>query len=240
MTAALAAALALGLVACGSGDGDGDGRAAEPHYRSACHADGDREVVIPGPDGQSTFAVTVGSGPRAVLLLHEAESDHCAWIDFARLVAGRGVQAWAIDSSSTPNSRSVGGSDPRPDLVRTAEYVRAHGAREVVLAGASMGGATALSVAGQVGAARVAALSAPDIWQGVDGVGGAKALTVPGLVLVGVADTDFTGPAQAMKAANPAHVTLVEVPTGGHGTSMLHYELDGRKVSEILAEFLLA
>lgn len=234
---ALALLLPL-LVACGGDDGEAR-TAPEPQWRSACHFDGDREVVIPGPDGESTFAVTVGSGTRADLLLHEAEGDHCAWIDFGRTLAARGVQVWAIDSSSTSRSRSKGGSDPRPDLVRTAQYVREHGATEVALAGASMGGAAAMSVATTVDAVRVAALSAPDIWQGADAVGGARRLTVPGLVLIGITDTDFTGPAEQMRAANPAKVRKVDVMTGAHGTSLLRYDADGTKVSDLLADFLL-
>lgn len=238
--AGAAVCVVAALAACS--DGGTQPATSTQEWQSACHADGDREVTVPGPDGARTFAVGVGTGPRAVLLLHEAEQNHCTWIDFARTLAARGgFQVWAVDSSASSASHSVGTSDPRPDLVRMAEYVRAHGATEVAVAGASMGGSAAMAVAGPIKAVRVATLSAPDIYQGADAAGGAKALTVPGFVIVGQTDTDFVPAAQEFARSNPAHIRLLVVPTGAHGTSLLARDAadpGGPTVADLLIRFL--
>ncbi|MFN8076738.1 MAG: hypothetical protein U0Q15_15145 [Kineosporiaceae bacterium] len=257
------AVLVLGLAAC-SDDGTGSaspaagttgapagtatasGTQAAGEIKSTCHEGGDREVTVPGKGGASTFAVGVGTGPRAVLLLHEAQQNHCRWMPFARALAARGgVQVWSVDSAASSKSLSMGenGSvDPSQDLVRMASYVRDHGATEVVLAGASMGGVGALVAGTPAGARKVAALSAPTEYN-ADAVAGARALRAPLLLMAGTEDADFLPAARTIAAAaKDAKVTLVPVPTAEHGTDMLPDGVPGqggRPVAAILTAFLL-
>jgi dienelactone hydrolase len=179
-----------------------------------------------------------------VLLLHEAQKDHCRWMPFARALAARGVQVWSVDSSASSNARSVGANgsvDPSQDLIRMAAYVREHGASEVVLAGASMGGVGAIVAAGPAKALRVATLSAPTDYN-VDAVPAARKLTVPVLFMAGDDDGDFAKAADTLAAAAKATaVTRVNVPTADHGTDMLADpvpDLGGRPVAAILSTFL--
>ncbi|MFN8077519.1 MAG: hypothetical protein U0Q15_19140 [Kineosporiaceae bacterium] len=232
--------LALLATACGA-DAPTRNRADGPTVstpRSTCHEDGDREVVVPGPEGATTFAVTVGAGRRAVILVHEADTDHCAWMLFARALGRRGVQVWSLDSSASPASLSVGSSNPSRDVVSVAAYVRQHGASEVVVAGASMGGTGALAAAHDAGAVKAAALSSPSDYNGADAVAGVKAFGAPVLVLVGTNDSGFVPSAAAFEATDPTHVTKLDVVTDAHGTDLLGHDVGGKHVFDVLADFL--
>lgn len=250
--AAVLLPLAL-LTACG-GDDEPAASGATPSAtssptstapKSTCHEAGDREVTLTGPGGASTFAVGVGEGTRAVLLLHEAQQNHCRWMPFARTLAAKGVQVWSVDSAASSNALSLGenGSlDPSQDLVRMAAYVREQGVSEVVVAGASMGGVGAIVAAGKAQARRVASLSAPTEYN-VDALPAARELAVPLLLVAGDQDGDFPAAARTLaKAATKAKVTLLPVPTGAHGTDMLTDPVPqqgGRPVGDVLAAFLL-
>jgi pimeloyl-ACP methyl ester carboxylesterase len=211
--------------------------------RSSCHEDGDVEHSLEREDGGKTFAVSVGSGARAVILMPMSSYDHCDWLPFARMLATRGVQAWAVDSSGSGGGSSyAGGSDPVlvDDVLSTAAEARAEGATSVVLAGASMGGTTVLGAAKQAGAERVASLSAPSYYGGVDALAAAKRLDVPVLLVVGDQDdATFVESAHKLAKVLPKDTTeYVGVVSGGHGTELLGESVGGKPLIDKLAAFL--
>ena len=198
---------------------------------------------MPGHGDASTFAVTVGTGSTAVIMLHEAGADHCSWMPIARLLATKGVQAWSLDSAEVGGGESIGDPIDRGnttvDVVRVARYARAHGATRIVVAGASMGATAVIAAAADAKAARVVALSAPSVYN-VDAVAAIHTLHVPVLLMVGVGDTEFVPSAEELLAAAPAGTArLVRVYSGAHGTALLGADLGTSTVLDTVVSFLL-
>ena len=243
-TTAAALVLAATLAACG---GSGDSAApptTSATYQSACHEDGDREVTVPGPDGGEVFAVHVGAGPRAIVLIHQSGDTHCQWMATARVLAGRGVQVWAMDSSggsgvSHPKEAFMSvPMDQEVDPVVAA--ARKAGATEIVLAGASMGGTFAIAAAGRNHAVRVASLSGPGFFKGADALGAISTLTVPVLLVAADGDGDFAQSARQLLAAGPkGQVTYLEVGGTAHGVATLSDSYQGKSIDDTFTEFLL-
>jgi alpha-beta hydrolase superfamily lysophospholipase len=150
----LAAAALVTLAACGSQGGDDSrGPAATPIER-AC---GDppaglyvRTLWLHTSDGVRLYAATAGDGPKAVVLLHQSPANLCGWLPTMKLLSDHGIRALAIDSRGYGQSQS-----PRtaiflryaPDLQAAVDEARAEGSEHVLLMGASLGGAAAMTYA---------------------------------------------------------------------------------------------
>ena len=239
--------------ACG-GSGPGEGRdgaaAASPaapsqRIRSQCHEAGDVEHRLTRKDGGQTFAVSVGSGSRAVVLMPMHGADHCSWMPFARMIARQsGVQAWAVDSVGSAGESFATSADLRlvDDVVTAVDEARGQGATAVSLAGASMGGTTVLGAATRVGADRLVSLSAPWAYGGVDALVAAKRLDIPALIIVGEQDEpDFVDSAHRLVRAIPDGAgEYVGIVSSGHGTDLLGEEVRGRFLMDVLADYLTA
>jgi dienelactone hydrolase len=233
------------LAACGgSGDAAAPAPTSSPAFRSYCHADGDAEVTLKGPDGGEVFAVHVGRGKRAVVLVHQSGDDHCQWMGTARVLAMRGVQVWSMDSSG--GSGLTHPKDAFPTYAMDHEIdpvvaaARSAGATEVVLAGASMGGTFALAAAGRVHAVRVASLSGPAFFSGADALTAVKSLTVPVLLVAAYGDTEFAESARQLAAAAPKRlVTYLETGGSAHGVGELSTSYQGKSIDDTFTEFVL-
>lgn len=205
---------------------------------SACGADS--ELDLPGAAGSTTFVVEVGKGPKAVVLVHEAESTHCNWMPFAHTLAEAGLHVYVPDVRG--GLTTVGGTDPsdlRLDVKVVADYARAKGATSVALAGASMGGTIALDVAGGLKASRVASLSGPSVFAPVNALAAIPKLRVPVLLLAATYDDPFPDNAKAMaKAAHAGDVKIEIVDGVSHGTFMLGDKAAKGTVGETLLAFL--
>lgn len=252
MTALGATLLALALAACGGSD-DGPGSAAPSAGSTAsaaaqpispCHEDGDTELTATASDGAEVFAVTVGTGMRAVLLSHQYQSKHCEWMPFARQLAAQGVAVYALDLRDGLGSTDAKDADPTAvvnDVLAVAELARERGATEIVAAGASMGASATLIAAQKGRFARAAALSAGLDLYGTDVRTAVRALDVPVLIAAGTGDGSFGDNAQALaKAGSGGQVDLLTVDSSAHGTSLFDDPTVGTQVSERLSTFLLA
>jgi alpha-beta hydrolase superfamily lysophospholipase len=188
-------------------------------------------VTLRTRDGVMLDGVEIGGGPYGAVLLHMAASDLCDLWPFAGALARRGLHALLIDErcSGSPGCTfdSDRLTDPIADVRAAVDLLRRRGAERVTVAGASLGGASALiagaGLGGQVQA--VASLS------GVTQV--TPQLTVPATIsrlhaplLMAVAredDTVSVSQSRAMlRRAGSHHKALLLLPaTAGHGTELL-------------------
>ena len=104
-----------------------------------------------------------------------------------------------------------------------------------------MGGTTALAVASEVGAGRVATLSAPMNYGPVHAATALAGMQAPVLVPAAERDDNLADQARTIKTGLPTDLgTVVIVPGAGHGTTILDKRVGARTVSEVLSEFVLA
>lgn len=185
--------------------------------------------TLAGPDGARLAVSSVGSGPTVALLLHQTDAvASCGWWPFAtRLAAAGGVRAVMMDFCRSGLSRcddqSAFGDDYVAQVALVVRSVRAQGARQVVLVGASLGGTVAVVSAAKVGADAVVDLSgfgygplvtAPSV----------RSMPVPLLAAGSPDDGTDTARLQAEVKASAAPVKRFVAVPAGHGWSMV---LDG-------------
>jgi pimeloyl-ACP methyl ester carboxylesterase len=200
--------------------------AGAPALRESCVTPVERAVAVSfgAADGTRLAGVVLGSGPVGIVLVHGVPSDLCEWLPEARTLAARSYRVLALDLRNF-------GSSGRPPLALAGRYERdvaaaarellRRGARRVVLVGSSYGGSVVLRAAPLTPAlAGIVSLS------GGGGGDVAAALRSTGVPLLLVAArADARGAAdlarRAARAARRATATLLLVPGGFHGTSLL-------------------
>ena len=98
-------------------------------------------------DGVVLSAASIGTGPRAVVLLHQSDGDACGWWSFGGpWLAGQGYRVLMLElrcfgESTCPGSQQIG--ERLADVRAAAAWLRATGARTVSVVGVSMGGTIA-------------------------------------------------------------------------------------------------
>lgn len=200
-------------------------RLREHCVRKSDHA---RVVRFRATDRARLIGVMVGKGLVGIAVGHEHRADLCNWLPFARVLARRGFRVLAFDSRNAGSSAPVNTSHADwldLDFAGAAAALRKAGARKIVLGGASLGAAAALTAAsrGEGAPAAVFSLSAPAVWtERLDGESAVQRLKVPVLFMAAELDVDFAGDARLLY--DHARVTdkqLLIVPGGRHGTDML-------------------
>ena len=166
------ALLAIGLVAASlaaAGCGSSDRAAAMPKPRSLAAKCGETAGVSARPlwlttsDGLRLYAIEAGTGPVAVVLVHESPADVCGWVPFIPSLVGARLRVLAFDlrgfgESQTPRGEKALHAYDR-DLRAAIAHERAAGAIRVFLLGASFGGAAVLNFAPMLDADGVISLS---------------------------------------------------------------------------------
>jgi pimeloyl-ACP methyl ester carboxylesterase len=228
--------LMLGLVLTASGCGGNTAEEAQPATQATqataataaapCGEEGVEVVNFATGEGGEVEAALVGDGDTGVVLGHQFRSNFCSWVPFAKQLAARDMRALAINFSSTSLD---------DDVVAGAEELRRRGAKRVFLVGASMGGTAALVGAEEADAARVASLSGPRQFSGLDALPSVRRLTIPTLFLVGRQDTEFAREARRLYEATASDDKKLVVTDGfEHGTDLLQ----DPKAERALLEFL--
>lgn len=87
--------------------------------------------------GERFKATILGTGGVAVVLANQIDNSICRWSPFPQYLAARGYRVLGFNYS-------FGVVDPSTEVQAAARYLRAHGAREMVLIGASSGGAVVI------------------------------------------------------------------------------------------------
>ena len=105
-----------------------------------------RLVTVPAP-GERLPAVVLGrGGSTGVVFANQSASVACGWLPYARTVASAGVRSLVFDYAQASRDAEV---------LATARWLRAHGARRVVLVGASIGGRAVVTAAARGGPRQV-------------------------------------------------------------------------------------
>jgi pimeloyl-ACP methyl ester carboxylesterase len=174
--------------------------------------------VESAPDaGGGTLPVgIVGSGQRVIILSNESDEDLCSWIPFARRLPAAGYRTVLWDYAAGLQTDELRG------LVK---WLRASGAKKIVLMGASEGAKVSIIAAATARTAPsgVVSLSAEQMLLAIAVITSVRRLHCPLLLVTAVGDP--YGSAQAarefMKAAPSRDKQLVTVRGADHGTALL-------------------
>jgi alpha-beta hydrolase superfamily lysophospholipase len=202
----------------------------------ACAGPGD--VAFRAPDGVRLVGHRFGRGTTAVVMAHEYRGDLCDWAPYARSLAARGYLAFAFDFRGNGSSQAVGYARANRlagDVSGAVEYVRARGAENVFLLGASMGG-TAVLAAGANTRPRVdgvISVSGPAEFGGADASTAVARLEAPVLYLVAANDDGFTDDAHALYRKTASSDKAIRVlPGAEHGVLLVGSSARARRFVE--------
>jgi pimeloyl-ACP methyl ester carboxylesterase len=213
------AVLVLGVLLAGCGGG---GHATDTATSAAHPAPGLDGCLRPGPgvriaDVGGAQAGIVGTGTTGIVLLNESDESLCSWAPFARTLARAGYRALLTDVTAATQV------DFAPVAAR---YLRAHGAKRIVLMGASVGARASLAAAARGHVDAAVALSAEQLTSNgpPDLLGILPHLEVPTL-MVYTRDDGYIGGMDIARnlyrhiAAKDKHLLIL--PGDAHGTATL-------------------
>lgn len=196
-----------------------------------------REIRIESED-----AILVGAlygdlpARRAAILCHGANWDASGWAAVAPTFAAKGVPALALNFRGYDGSSGRTGRHSAPiDVRNAAAWLRSHGAGDVSLVGASMGGHAILAASASISPESVVAISAP-----VRALSAADAKRVLGRKLFVCAERDSLGAASAVQQAfedAEEPKTLRLFPGREHSKAMFRASY-GEEVVELVVGFV--
>ena len=172
---------------------------AAPGLTEACSSTSGlraRSMWFAASDGVRLYGIEAGTGRTAVVLAHEGGTDLCGWLPYARTLQDAGLRVFAFDFRGyglSGRSSSANLALGR-DLAGAVTRVRADGATEVFLMGASMGGAAVVQNTAGIDAAGRISLSGTRLWSGygVNDPAGVRRVSAP-FLYVGTRD-DWRAP----------------------------------------------
>jgi dienelactone hydrolase len=230
------AVAAGGATGCSGGSDAGAGNAAAAASASAadaisakCITPGSAQakqiVHYPSPDGVQVEAYVSSpkagkhvssSGTVGIVIVHQSQQTLCESMSWAVLFSGAGYLALAP---------TVDEYQQVADVEASVSYLRAHGAKQVVLLGASMGGTAVIQAAGTVTppVQAVVSVSGPSIYSPMDALLIVPTLAVPVFYSAGAEDTEFaTDETDLYDATTEQAKTLDIVPNdSSHGFALL-------------------
>ena len=186
-------------------------------------------------DSEDLWGSIFGEGEIAVILAHMRGRDQSSWFPFARLASESGYKVLTFDFRGYGNSTGTRNTRMDRDLEAAVAYVRAYGAKQVVLIGASMGGTASIELAPEVNVQGVAALSPPTAFGRVNALSAVSSMLIPLLLIVANNDPPFTDDARSLEAAAAA-TQFFELPGQQHGTNLFSEHSD--QISGILLSFI--
>jgi len=178
-----------------------------------------------------TFDVgLIGEGDVTAILVHQLNENSCGWFPFATNLAEEGVRVMLLSLCGYGETECTGGSltgTGADAVLAAADWARQNGAERVVVAGASIGGTTAMIAAthdADTGLLDgVADLSSPLVADGSDIRRGAPSITIPTFLAVGRGDSvvSVSEMHEVADALASTEVTLLDQGSG-HGWEMLN------------------
>ena len=228
------AVAAGGAAGCSSGSGAAAGGAsasasASDAITATCITPGSAQakqiVHYPSPDGVQVEAYlsspaagkqVASSGPVGIVIVHQSQQTLCESMSWAVMFSDAGYLALAP---------TVAEYQQVADVEASVTYLRAHGAKQVVMLGASMGGTAVLQAAGSIKPAvqAVVSVSGPSIYSPMDALLTVPTLTVPVFYSAGAQDTEFaTDETNLYNTTTEQDKTLDIVPNSSdHGFALL-------------------
>lgn len=201
--------------------------AAEPTSSIGCLDEGFTYLAV--PDDSRAFALQTGEGEVGIVLGHQSNAYPCQWAPEALRLADAG---YAVIIPNLQLREALG------SMLTAEQHLRAEGAEEVVLVGASMGGLFAIAAAATVETPPVGviALSPPVAYRRVDAHDAAAQVEAPVLIEVGTRDGDLPERAAEIAALLPAPPQLLELDAGEHGVPLLEHTEAREAFDAFLAE----
>lgn len=139
------------------------------------------EAFLSSPEAGKTVSP---SGPVGIVIVHQSQQTLCDSMSWAVSFSAAGYLALAP---------TVAEDQQVADVDASVAYLRAHGAKQVVLLGASMGGTAVLQAAAELTppVQAVVSLSGPNTYGAMDAGVTAPKLAVPVFYSAGAQDTEF-------------------------------------------------
>ena len=195
--------------------------------------------LLHGPARDRLAAVSIGTGRVAVILAHQSSGSLCQWWPYARSLAAR-FRVVAFDFDGAGASPPGDGNYPG-EVAAAAKWARRHGARRIVVMGASMGGTAVMVAAARLGdsIAGVIDLSGPADFAGMNALGAARRVHVPALFAYGSLDAGFAADVRRVRAATAARdKPILAIKTLDHGVSLVDPEVGYAQVREAVLRFI--
>ena len=181
------------------------------HYTSPEGEQIEAYLSSPGAGKQVSSSGTVG-----IVIVHQSEQNLCESMSWAVLFSRAGYLALAP---------TVDEDEQVDEVEMSVAYLRAHGAKQVVLLGASMGGTAVLQTAAELTppVQAVVSVSGPSSYDPMDALQTAPKLAVPVFYSAGAGDTEFATDETALyNATTEKDKTLDIVPKdSAHGFALL-------------------
>lgn len=197
--------------------------------------------LLRGPGRDHLAALSIGTGRVAVILAHQSSGSLCQWWPYARSLAAR-FRVVAFDFDGLGASLPGDGNYPG-EVAAAAQWARDHGARQVVLMGASMGGSAVMVAAARLGGAvaGVIDLSGPADFAGMNALGAARRVHVPALFGYGTLDLGFASDVRHVRAATAARdKRVVAVRSEDHGVDLVSPGIGYAAVRAAVLRFIRA
>ena len=212
----------LGLISCASDDGSPEGDPLNSSIdETAPDVIGVDEVIrFRTEDSEDLWGSIFGSGEIGVILTHMRGRDQSSWFPFARIASESGYKVLTFDFRGY--GKSTGTKDMRMDrdLEAAVAYMRAKGAKQVVLIGASMGGTAVIELASELQVQGVAALSPPAEFGRINALTAVESMVIPLLLIVAENDSQYYSDARKIEYAAAATQFLL-IEGQQHGTNMI-------------------
>jgi len=195
--------------------------------------------LLRGPGRDHLAALSIGAGRVAVILAHQSSGSLCQWWPYARSLAVR-FRVVAFDFDGVGASPPGDGNYPG-EVAAAAQWARDHGARQIVLMGASMGGTAVMVAAARLGGAiaGVIDLSGPADFAGMNALGAARRVHVPALFAYGTLDVGFATDVQHVRAATATRdKPILAVKTPNHGVDLVAPEIGYATVRAAILRFI--
>ena len=212
----------LPITACASDDGPPEVDPLTPFIsEDDAKAPGVDEIVrFRTEDSEDLWGSVFGSGEIAVILAHMRGRDQTSWFPFARFIAESGYKVLTFDFRGYGKSTGIKDTRMDRDLEAAIAYMRAKGAQQVVLIGASMGGTAVIELASESQVQGVAALSPPAEFGRINALTAVESMVIPLLLIVSENDYQYYSDARKIESAAAATQFLV-VEGQQHGTNMI-------------------
>ncbi|HEV2712632.1 MAG TPA: pectin acetylesterase-family hydrolase [Gaiellaceae bacterium] len=228
-------ASALGAVPAGATERSSSAaRVRPPQLAESCVTRDERRRVVrfAAADGARLVGVLLGAGPRVVVLAHQggggAPGNLCAWMPYARILRTAGYRVLVFDHRGFGSSPYVIRRSSRVDLdvIGAVKFVRSRGATQVILGGASLGGAAVVAAGAAIKPSvnGVFTVGATHTYESVDALAAARRLTAPVLFVAAARDDAgrFAEEAREMYEASPSSDKRVVIyPGSPHGAPQL-------------------
>jgi dienelactone hydrolase len=178
---------------------------------------GDKTVSFRNSAGASLAGYVLGGGATGIVLAPQRRMDSCSFIEYARVLAGRGYRVLAFDfTGEGGSSAATAAAALSDDVVAAATYLRSQGVTKVVLLGTSRGGTAVVVAAAATPIAGVVSVSGAAVFSGEDARAAAAKVTAPAIYIAAEQDRGFNDDAKTLYDATPGGQRRLLLVAGSH------------------------